>query len=62
MIDWEALDAQKFADENQMAAGLVELTRLSPIEQKQINAKAVSLVVWKASSNSLACPIKRGWR
>ncbi len=45
MIDWEALDAQKFADENKMAAELVGLTRLSPIEQKQINAKAVSLVV-----------------
>ena len=45
MIDWEALDVNKFADENQMAAGLVGLTRLSPIEQKQINSKAVSLVV-----------------
>ncbi len=45
MIDWEALDAHKFADENTAAAGLVGLTRLRPIEQKQINAKAVSLVV-----------------
>ena len=44
MIDWEALDALKFADEDALAASLTEKTRLSLGEQASINTKAVSLV------------------
>jgi RHH-type transcriptional regulator, proline utilization regulon repressor / proline dehydrogenase / delta 1-pyrroline-5-carboxylate dehydrogenase len=44
MISWEALDTDKFADENTMAAGLVALTRLEKSEQRRINDNAVALV------------------
>lgn len=44
MINWEALDNSKFADENTMAAGLVALTRLERSEQLRINDNAVAMV------------------
>jgi len=44
MINWEALDNNKFADENTMAAGLVALTRLEKPEQLRINDNAVAMV------------------
>ncbi len=45
MINWEALDNNKFADENAMAAKLIGLTRLQGSEQLRINDNAVALVI-----------------
>ena len=45
MINWDALDDLKFADENELAAGLEAKTRLSLPEQARINDNAVDLVV-----------------
>lgn len=44
LIDWDALNVTKFADENHLAAGLAEKTGLTAEERNDINQNAVSLV------------------
>ncbi len=44
MLDWDTLDEWKYADEDSLAAGLAELSRLEPADHVRIDRTAVKLV------------------